>query len=192
MSPDDTRMGKPSAWASNEPVVAPPVIHHHPLSPAVRVILVIYGLGLALSFGGVLWIVIAGQHQDAHDRTAIVAKVENDIEKARKAGIARDAANNAKMMGTVCDVIRESLNPTDNTRKLSRELGCGTLPSASPTPAPVPSPRATVYIYRSAPPASSRSTQRSSPPPRASRSPSARPSASPTCLLPKPLPCTSP
>lgn len=190
MSRDTPRVGGPSSWASDEPSEGPPVVHSHPLPPSVRVILVIYGLMLGIVLGGLFWLVIDGQNRDDKARAAVVAKVEGDLKAAQKAGQKRDAANNEKTRVIVCTVIRESFTPTKNTRALAHQLRCD-VPAASPTPTPGtsrgssqpnPTPRAA--------PAPRRTSSTPRPKPRPTRRPTPKPTKS--CLLPSPLPCTSP
>ncbi len=183
---------KPSSWISSDPAVTESLtLHTHPLTGGVRIVLVVYGLALAILLGALFWLILSGQHKDAHDRKLIRQEVAQEIDAAAKAGVARDVANNEKTRRSVCTVIKESLEPTKNTRALAHQLGCD-VPSrqASPTP--------TVYIVRPAPTPSPPQRQPTSPPttsPRPSHrpttGPSPRPSPSKSCLLPAPLPCTA-
>lgn len=175
--PPRPRTGAPSAWSSDEPVVAPPVMHSHPLPPSVRVLLIVYGLALGCALGGTGWLVYSGQQADAHDRKALATHVEQDIAKAQAAGKERDRVAAEKMRHTVCIVIKESLRPTPATRALAHQLKCD-VPTPSPTPQPAPVPRA-----------SGSAAGRSTPP---GVSPTARPSARPTGRPPSPHPSPSP
>lgn len=183
MSKDVPRLGAPSSWSSDEPATGPPVVHSHPLPTSVRVILVIYGLMLATVLGGLFWLVIAGQTQDERGRDAIVKKVEANLKAAQEKGAARDKANAEKIRAVVCKVIGE-FKQTPNVLALSRQLGCGIVPSPTPAPPSASRTEASAAAQPQPDPAPRPS------PPHPSRTARPRPTPTQTCLLPAPLPCT--
>lgn len=184
------RPSAPSSWSSDELSVGPGgTIHHHPLPPSVRILLVVYGVALGTLILSLAVVFVMAQKSDQADREKLKRDVVAAIEADNAARLAADAKQQEATRKIVCSLVEHDLPRSTNTVALARQLRCGQPPlQPSPAPGVRPAPRGsaaappTVVITVRPQPAPAASPERS---PAASSAP--RPSPSPTCTVYNPV-----
>lgn len=160
-------------------------LHSHPLPEVVRLVLIIYGLMLGITFIAVLSLIYTSAHNAATDRARLRKAVDQEI-----------TAHDAETRRRVCAVLGSDTASTVSANQLRIQLGCYIV-VRKPVPGStvVPVPGGVVTIVPVPVPGPVGSTGPTGPPgPAASpaASPSPHPSSTPTAYhspTPSPTPC---
>lgn len=180
----------PSPWTSDEVAVGPGgLVHHHPLPPAVRVILVVYGVALGVLILALAFIFVTSQRSDQEDREKLKQEVVDAIEADNAARLEADAKQQEATRKIVCSLVEHDLPRSPNTVALARQLRCGQPPlqpspesGAQPAPGSSAAAPPVVIVTIRPQPAPAASPGRSP-----AASPAPRPSPSPTCTVYNPV-----
>lgn len=108
--------------------------HSHPLPGGVRVLLVIFGLGLGVMFL-LLLILIGGQDERSAAQVAEAKRqVMAELDERTEARDRTDAERDERARLAFCTVIGESFQPTEAIAELSMALGCPVDAAGQPVP----------------------------------------------------------